>query len=59
MDLATAEQKAKIAQINAQTERLKQDNEQEELADDGFLQALEGNAAADWEGWTDEPDKES
>ena len=59
MDLATAEQKAKIAQINAQTERLKQDNEQEEIADDGFLQALEGNAAADWEGWTDEPDKES
>lgn len=59
MDLATAEQKAKIAQINAQTERLKQDNEQEELADDGFLQALEGNAAADWEGWTDEPDEES
>lgn len=59
MDLATAEQKAKIAQINAQTERLKQDNEQEELADDGFLQALEGNAAADWEGWTDELDKES
>lgn len=59
MDLATAEQKAKIAQINAQTERLKQDNEQEELADDGFLQALEGSAAADWEGWTDEPDKES
>lgn len=59
MDLATAEQKAKIAQINAQTERLKQDNEQEELADDGFLQALEGNAAADWEGWTDEPSEES
>lgn len=59
MDLATAEQKAKIAQINAQTERLKQDNEQEELADDGFLQALEGNAAADWEGWTDEPAEES
>ena len=59
MDLATAEQKAKIAQINAQTERLKQDNEQEELADDGFLQALEGNATADWEGWTDELDEES
>ena len=51
MDIATAEQQAKINQINAQTELLKAkaqlDNE-EEAADDGFLEALKGTAADDW-----------
>lgn len=51
MDLGTEEQKAKIAQIKAQTEimRLKaQTDKDEEMEDDGFLEALKGTAAEDW-----------
>ena len=51
MDIATAEQQAKINQINAQTELLKakaQLDDDEEAADDGFLEALKGTAADDW-----------
>ena len=51
MDMATAEQQAKINQINAQTELLKakaQLDDEEEAADDGFLEALKGTAADDW-----------
>lgn len=51
MDIATAEQQAKINQINAQTELLKakaQLDDEEEAADDGFLEALKGTAADDW-----------
>lgn len=51
MDMATAEQQAKIDQINAQTELLKakaQLDDEEEAADDGFLEALKGTAADDW-----------
>lgn len=51
MDIATAEQQAKINQINAQTELLKakaQLDDDEEAADDGFLEALKGAAADDW-----------
>lgn len=45
MDLATEEQKAKIAVLRAKS----QTGEQEEYADDGFLDALQGTAAEDWE----------
>ena len=51
MDLGTEEQKAKIAQIKAQTEimRLKaQTDKDEEMEDDGFLEALKGTAEEDW-----------
>lgn len=49
MDLATEEQRARIEQIKAQTHRLtRDDEEQEETVDDGFLKALEGTAAEDW-----------
>ena len=50
MDIATAEQQAKINQINAQTELLKAKAQldDEEAADDGFLEALKGTAADDW-----------
>lgn len=49
MDLATEEQHARIEQIKAQTHRLtRDDEEQEETVDDGFLKALEGTAAEDW-----------
>lgn len=49
MDLATEEQRARIEQIKAQTHRLNRDEEeQEETVDDGFLKALEGTAAEDW-----------
>mgnify|MGYP004512253175 FL=1 len=51
MDLGTEDQKAKIAHIKAQTEimRLKaQTDKDEEMEDDGFLEALKGTAAEDW-----------
>ena len=48
-ELASEEQKARIAQMKAQTKRLSQgEGEAEELFDDGFLKALEGKAAEDW-----------
>lgn len=45
MDLATAEQRAKIAALRARTNTAA---ETEETEDDGFLEALEGSAAEDW-----------
>ena len=45
------EQRAKIEQVKAQTELLKakaQLDDDEEAADDGFLEALKGTAADDW-----------
>ena len=59
MNIATDEQKARIEQIHAQTELLKakaQADDIEEAADDGFIEALKGTAADDWE---DGPDEES
>ena len=44
MDLATEEQKARIAHIKAKT----QGSETEETAEDGFLDALNGSASEDW-----------
>lgn len=54
VDLATDMQRARIAQINAQTERLKQDSEPETVADDGFLDALNVTSANDWKDWSNE-----
>nr|DAW32426.1 MAG TPA: Terminase small subunit [Caudoviricetes sp.] len=59
MNIATDEQKARIEQIHAQTELLKakaQADDVEEAADDGFIEALKGTAADDWE---DGPDEEN
>lgn len=41
--------KAQVEQTRAQTEKIKaQTGEEEEIADDGFLEALKGAAAEDW-----------
>lgn len=51
MNIATEEQKARIEQIRAQTEVAKlktQTGDNDELEDDGFLEALKGTAAEDW-----------
>lgn len=59
MNIATDEQKARIEQIYAQTELLKakaQADDIEEAADDGFLEALKGTAASDWEDGSSEED---
>ena len=59
MNIATDEQKARIEQIHAQTELLKakaQADDIEEAADDGFIEALKGTAADDWEDGSSEED---
>lgn len=56
-DLDVEEQKARIDQIRAQTETLKAklaSDDGMEAVDDGFIQALSGSAAEDW----DETEKE-
>ena len=58
-ELDEKEQKARIEQIHAQTELLKakaQADDIEEAADDGFLEALKGTAASDWEDGSSEED---
>ena len=51
-ELDIEEQKARIRQINTNTDLLKAkaelNNPDEEVADDGFLEALKGSAAEDW-----------
>lgn len=49
MNLATEEQRAKIDLIKAQTRKITIDDEQEEIADDDFLNALNASAKEDWE----------
>lgn len=56
MDLATAEQRAKIAALRARTNTA---TDTEEIEDDGFLEALEGSAAEDWEDEVEETMGES
>ena len=48
MDIATAEQKAKIEQIRAKTAIMSGTSE-EETEDDGFIEALKGEVADGWE----------
>lgn len=48
-ELDEEEQRARIEQIKANTERMKAGGgEEEEIADDGFLEALNGAAGEDW-----------
>lgn len=54
MNLATEEQRARIASMKAKFDR----DDEEELQDDGFLEALKGSAAGDWEGMTEEVENE-
>ncbi|SCJ34616.1 Uncharacterized conserved protein [uncultured Clostridium sp.] len=49
MNLANEEQRAKIDLIKAQTRKITIDDEQEEIIDDGFLEALNASAKEDWE----------
>lgn len=49
MNLAAEEQRAKIDLIKAQTRKITIDDEQEEIIDDGFLEALNASAKEDWE----------
>lgn len=51
MNMATDEQKAKIELIKAQTKAANvktKEDDPEEIADDGFLEALKGNVTDDW-----------
>lgn len=51
MYMATEEQKARIEKLRAETEAVKKKselNDIDEIADDGFLEALNGTAAEDW-----------
>ena len=50
MNLATEKQKAEIALLKAKV----QTNDGEDIADDGFLEALNGSAADDWGEWDDQ-----
>ena len=50
-DLDVEEQKARIEKLRAETEAVKKKselNDIDEIADDGFLEALNGTAAEDW-----------
>lgn len=49
MDMATAEQQAKIENLRASTAKLRGEDEGEEREDDGFLDALKGKAAELWQ----------
>ena len=49
MNMANEEQRAKIDLIKAQTRKITIDDEQEEIIDDGFLEALNASAKEDWE----------
>lgn len=49
MNMANEEQRAKIDLIKAQTRKITIDDEQEEIIDDGFLEALNASAKDDWE----------
>ena len=51
-DLATEEQRTRIEVMRAKAQL----NETPETADDGFLDALQGSAAEDWEGQNEEAD---
>lgn len=48
MDLGTAEQKAKLDKLRAETMRIKGEDPDEGAADDGFLDALNRSAREDW-----------
>ena len=47
-EAATEEQKARIAQLKAQTDKLQGTDDTEDMENDGFLEALNGSAKDDW-----------
>ena len=49
VEFGGVKQRAKIDLIKAQTRKITIDDEQEEIADDGFLDALNASAKEDWE----------
>ena len=53
MNLATEEQKAKIDLIKAQTQKITGDEDTETI-DDGFMDALNGTAKEDWDGYEED-----
>lgn len=53
MNMANDEQKAKIDLIKAQTQKITSD-EGAEVQDDGFIEALNGTAKEDWDGYEEE-----
>lgn len=48
MDLATEEQKARIDQLKANTAKIKGEDTEETVTDDGFVEALNATAREDW-----------
>lgn len=48
MDMATAEQRAKIENLKASTAKINGDDSQDEHQDDGFMESLNGTADDDW-----------
>ena len=57
MELATEEERVRIEQIRANTDRLKRDtapNDEDGDSDDGFLDALKGSAEKDWDDFASE-----
>ncbi len=49
MDLATEEQRAKVEKLKAETAKIKGEDADDGGLDDGFLEALKGEAADSWE----------
>ena len=49
MDMATEEQKAKIDKLKAETSRIKGEDPDEDLQDDGFIEALRGEVTNIWD----------
>lgn len=54
MDLATEEQRAKIDLIKAQTQKITSGDDDIEIEDDGFMDALNGTVKRDWDGYEEE-----
>lgn len=49
MDMATEEQKARVEKLKAETAKIKGEDADEGKRDDGFLEALKGEATDSWE----------
>ncbi len=49
MDLATPEQAAKVAKLQAETARMNAENRDDETEDDGFIEALRAEVPETWE----------
>lgn len=49
MDLATEEQKARVEKLKAETAKIRGDDSEDDQQDDGFLEALKGEAKELWQ----------